>query len=105
MRLQRYGEAQAVLSAALDELDPVQAKHRCTAFVDLADACARDRKPDQAAAHAISALEIITITRHAQSMRRVGSIYEAIRGTKAEGTRELGSRLMAVRAASVGSGT
>jgi transcriptional regulator with XRE-family HTH domain len=105
MRLHRFREAQGVLSAALAELDPVQAKHRCTAHVDLADAYARDRQPDQAARHAMEALDIIAVTRHAQSMRRIGSIYEAIRPTRAAGTSELGTRLMAVRAASVGSGS
>jgi hypothetical protein len=44
---------------ALRQLDPVQAKHRCTAHIDLADALARDRKPDEAAEHAIRALDII----------------------------------------------
>jgi len=101
-RLRRYGEAQDVLEAALAQLDPVQAKHRCTAHVDLADAYARDRKPDQAAQHALDALNIIEVTRHAESMRRVGVIYEALRPSRARGTSELGSRLMAVRAASVG---
>jgi hypothetical protein len=101
VRLGRYGEAQAILSAALGQLDPVQAKHRCTAHVDLADAFARDHKPDQAAHHATSALEIIEVTRHAESMRRVGVIYDAIRPSRAAGTPELGSRLIALRAASV----
>jgi hypothetical protein len=79
MRLRRYAEAQAVLLDALDQLDPVQAKHRCTAHIDLADAYARDRKPDRAAHHAMSALDIIEQTRHAESMRRVAWIYQEVR--------------------------
>jgi hypothetical protein len=38
MRLHRYAEAQAQLLLALDQLDPVFAKHRCTAHIDLAAA-------------------------------------------------------------------
>jgi tetratricopeptide (TPR) repeat protein len=102
MRLRRYGQAQAVLLDALTRLDPVQAKHRTTAHVDLADAYARDRKPDEAAHHAVSALDIIATTRHAESMKRVAGLYEAIRPTGVAGARELGSRLLAVRAGSVG---
>src|SRR5207244_11282501 len=96
MRLHRYGHAQRVLIQALGQLDPVQAKHRCTAHIDLADAFARDRKPDEAAHHAISALEIIAVTGHAASMRRVAGIHSQLRKTGAAAARELGSRLLEV---------
>jgi hypothetical protein len=102
MRLRRYSEAQPVLISALSQLDQVHSKHRCTAHVDLADAFARDRKPDEAASHAISALDIIAVTRHAESMRRVAGLYDAIRPTGTAAARELGSRLLEVRAGSVG---
>lgn len=102
MRLRRYGDAQPVLLQALGQLDPVQAKHRCTAHIDLADAYASDRKPDEAAHHGISALDIITVTRHAESMRRVAGIYERVRPSGLPAVRELGSRLLEVRAGSVG---
>ena len=102
MRLHRYGQAQVALLQALGQLDPVQAKHRCTAHIDLADAFARDRKPNQAAHHAMSALDIIDVTRHAESMRRVSRLHEAIVATGVHAARELGSRLLKVRAASVG---
>jgi hypothetical protein len=100
MRLHRYGEAQRVLLEALSQLDQVQAKHRCTAQIDLADAFARDRKPDDAADHAIRALEIIAVTRHAESMRRVSGIYREVRPAGTATVRELGSRLLEVRASS-----
>jgi hypothetical protein len=102
MRLHRYADAQRVLAQALDRLDPVQAKHRTTAHIDLADAFARDGKPDEAAAQAMLALDIITVTGHAECLRRAGGIYEAIRPTRTAAARELGSRILAVRAASVG---
>jgi tetratricopeptide (TPR) repeat protein len=102
MRLHRYAEAQRVLSQALDELDPVQAKHRTTAHIDLADAFALDGRPDEASAQAMLALDIIAVTGHAESLRRVGGIYEAVRRTRTAAARDLGSRLMAVRAESVG---
>jgi transcriptional regulator with XRE-family HTH domain len=98
MRLRRYRDAQGVLLDALGQLDPVQAKHRCTAHIDLADAFARDRKPDEAAHHAISALDIIAVTGHAESLRRVAAIQQAIRPTGTAAARELGSRLLAARA-------
>jgi transcriptional regulator with XRE-family HTH domain len=98
MRLRRYGDAQRVLVEALSQLDPVQAKHRCTAHIDLADAFARDRKPDEAAHHAISALDIITVTGHAESMRRVAGVYKQVRPTGIAAARELRSRLLEVRA-------
>jgi hypothetical protein len=78
VRLQRYSDAQPVLIQALSQLDHVQAKHRCTAHIDLADAYARDPrpKPDEAAQHAASALDIIAVTGHAESMRRVAGICQ-----------------------------
>ena len=42
MRLHRYADAEADLLGALGQLHPVQAKHRTTAHIDLADAFARD---------------------------------------------------------------
>jgi hypothetical protein len=102
MRLHRYADAEAALLAALSQLDPVQAKHRTTAHIDLADAFARDGKPDEAAGQAIAALDLIAMTGHAESLRRTGGIYEQIRPTRTAAAKELGSRLLAVRAGSVG---
>jgi hypothetical protein len=102
MRLHRYVEAQRVLSQALDELDPVQAKHRTTAHIDLSDAFALDGRPDEAAAQAMLALDIIAVTGHAESLRRVSGLYDAVRPTRTAAVRDLGSRLMAVRAGSIG---
>lgn len=102
MRLHRYGDAQPVLLQALSQLDQVQAKHRCTAHIDLADAYASDRKPDEAAHHGIAALDIIDVTRHAESMKRVAGIYQRVRPSEILVVRELGSRLLEVRAGSVG---
>lgn len=102
VRLHRYADAQRELAHALEQLDPVQAKHRATAHIDLADAFARDGKPDEAAAQAMLALDIIAVTGHAESLGRAGGIYEVIRPTRTAAARELGSRLLAVRAGSVG---
>jgi hypothetical protein len=104
MRLHRYSDAQSVLLQALSQLNQVQAKHRCTAHIDLADAYARDRKPkpDEAAHHAVSALDIIAVTGHAESMRRVAGIYERVRPSGTPAVRGLGSRLLEVWAGSVG---
>jgi hypothetical protein len=98
MRLHRCGLAQAALLDALDQLDPVQAKHRCTAHVDLASAYARDGRPDQAASHASFALDIIDETGHTESLRRVAGVYTAVRRTGIPAARDLGSRLAETRA-------
>jgi tetratricopeptide (TPR) repeat protein len=97
-RLGRHKEAQETLTTALADLDPVQAKHRTTAHVDLADAYAADRQPDQAAAHASAALDIVNITRHAESLRRVTAIAEKIKPTKTQEARDLAGRLLETRA-------
>jgi len=98
MRLHRYGLAQAVLLDALGQLDPVQAKHRCTAHVDLANAYARDGRPDQAASHAGLALDIIDETGHTESLRRVADVYTVVRRAGIPAARDLGSRLAETRA-------
>lgn len=100
MRLRRYGHAQAALLEALEQLDPVYAKHRCTAHIDLATAFAHDGKPDEAADQASSALDIIAVTRHVENLRRVGTLYDMIKPSGTTASRELGSRLLEVRAAS-----
>jgi len=100
MRLGRYREAQAELQSALSQLDPALAKHRCTAHIDLADAYAHDGEAAEAARQGISALEIISFTRHADSLRRVASLHEMLRRSGTAAARELGSRLLEVRAAS-----
>ena len=100
VRLGRYRDAQAALHAALGQLDPAQSKHRCTAHIDLADAYARDGELGEAARHAISALDIIAFTRHADSLRRVAALYEQLRASKTPAVQDLGGRLLEVRAAS-----
>jgi hypothetical protein len=102
MRLRKYSDAQPLLLQALSRLDQVQAKHRCTACIDLADAFVGDSKPDEAAHHAVSALDIIAVTGHAESMRRVAGMYKRVRPTGTSAVRELGSGLLEVRAGSVG---
>jgi hypothetical protein len=83
----------------LARLDPALAKHRCTAHIDLATACAREGEAAEAARQAISALEIIAFTRHADSLRRVITVHEMVRSSGTGEARELGSRLLEVRAA------
>jgi hypothetical protein len=100
MRLHRYGRAQAELLRALRQLEPVYAKHRCTAHIDLAAAYMRDRKPADAAHHAISALDIIFSTHHTDSLRRVAALHKAIEPSGISEGSELGSRLLEVRAVS-----
>ena len=98
MRLHRYGLAQAALLEALGQLDPVQAKHRCTAHIDLANAYALDGRPDQAASQAGLALDIIEQTGHTESLRRVAGVYTAVRRAGIPAARDLGSRLAETRA-------
>jgi hypothetical protein len=99
-RLGRHALAQKQLQAALDDLDPALVKHRCTAHIDLAEAYVRDHKPAESAHHAASALQIIAGTRHLHSLRRVEAVYTAIKPSGAAEARDLGSSLLAFRAAS-----
>jgi transcriptional regulator with XRE-family HTH domain len=99
LRLGQYGSAQAALHAALDQLDPSYLKHRCTAHIDLADAYARDKQPDEAATQGIAALAILADIRHEESMRRAGLLYNNLRRTATPAVRDLRSALMEARAA------
>lgn len=100
MRLGDYAGARVQLQAALDSLSPALAKHRCTAHIDLSEAYAYDNEVEQAAAHAGSALEIISSTRHADSLRRVADIYALTRASGTTEARELGARLLELKATS-----
>jgi hypothetical protein len=100
MRLGRHRDAQAALLTALSQLDTAQSKHRCTAYIDLADAYASDDELSEAARYAISALDIITFTRHADSLRRVSALYQTLRTSRTPVVQDLGSRLLEIRAAS-----
>jgi hypothetical protein len=100
MRLGDYAGAQVELQTALEQLSPALVKHRCTAHIDLAEAFARDNEPEQAAGHAASALEIISATRHADSLRRVEHIYAKVRGSGMAQARDLGSRILEFKATS-----
>jgi transcriptional regulator with XRE-family HTH domain len=100
MRLHRYAESQAELRRALDHLDPVLAKHRCTAHIDLATAYIHGGEPDEGARHASSALSIIAVTGHADSLRRVTGLYQLVKPVQTPATREFRSHLLEVTAAS-----
>ncbi|MGH3252797.1 MAG: helix-turn-helix domain-containing protein [Trebonia sp.] len=100
MRLGRYREAQEILGAALAGLDPALSKHRCTAHIDLAGALARDGRLDEAADHAVSALEIIGRTRHAGSLRRVEELHREIAQSGSRAGRRLGEQLLYLKALS-----
>lgn len=99
MRLGRYREARAYLRDALAQLDPVYAKHRCTAHIDLAWAYTRDGLPDEGARHAVEALDIAATTLHADSVRRIGALHMAVMQSGSRAARDLGSKLMQVKAA------
>lgn len=99
VRLGRYREARAELGSALAVLGPGLAKHRCTAYVDLAEACLRDGDLDESVHHAVTALDIISLTHHAESLRRVQALYRLARTTGAPAARGLGQRLMETKAA------
>lgn len=100
VRLGRYRDAQAHLHQALDRLDPALKKHRATACIDLADAYVRDGRIDDGAHHAIAALDIVTGTRHADSLRRVEELHRAIAPTRTQTVRQLGAKLLELKAAS-----
>lgn len=100
MRLRRYAQAQAELHRALAELDQAHAKHRCTAHVDLSAAFMLAGDIPEGIHHAAAALDIITVTRHADSLRRVTGLYEIAKPARTSAVRGLRSRLLEVTAAS-----
>jgi hypothetical protein len=100
MRLHRYAEAQAELHNALAELDQAHSKHRCTAHVDLSAAFMLAGDIPDGVHHAAAALDIIEVTRHADSLRRVTQLYEIAKPVRSAAVRELRSRLLEVTAAS-----
>ncbi len=71
MRLGRYPQAQAELHAVLAQLDLAFAKHRGTARIDLATAYLQVDEVDEDVDHAVNALDIVAVTRHAERLRRV----------------------------------
>jgi hypothetical protein len=100
VRLHRYAEAQAELHRALAELDDAHAKHRCTAHVDLSAAFMLGGDIAEGVRHAAAALDIIAVTRHVDSLRRVTALYEIAKPARTPAVRELRSQLLEVAAAS-----
>lgn len=99
MRLGRYRDAQQVLHDALNKLDTSLVKHRCTAYVDLAEAYAADDKVEEATDYAANALSIIASTRHAASLRRVERLSKSIQESNSKASRTLGEKLIELKAA------
>jgi len=91
--------AQTALHEALDQLDKSCLKHCCTAHIDLADAYLRNGQADQAAHHGMAALSIITDTRHAESLRRIGLLHTELVPYDTHAVRDLRGAYMEARAA------
>jgi tetratricopeptide (TPR) repeat protein len=99
LRLGMYDAAQKALRKALNQLDKSYLKHRCTAHIDLADACSRNGQVEQAARHGMAALSIVSDTRHAESLRRVGELDAELGPYDTQASRDLHSAYMEARAA------
>ena len=80
-------------------LTPAFAKHRCTAHIDLATAYLQDGKVDEGVEHAVNALDIVAVTRHADSLRRVENLYPMIKTSGIPAARDLRRKLMEIKAA------
>jgi tetratricopeptide (TPR) repeat protein len=98
MRLGRYPEAQQHLHTALDRLDESLLKHRCTAYVDLAEAYAANNQVDEATEYAKNALTIVGGTRHAMSLQRIEKLYRRVRAANQGAGEQLGEMLIELRA-------
>ncbi|PZG56329.1 hypothetical protein C1I98_01470 [Spongiactinospora gelatinilytica] len=97
MRLGRYQDAQAILAQSLACLDPSLKRHRCTAHIDLAEALAATASMEDAADHAIKALDIIEQTGHTASLQRVDRLHQHMRQTPSAAGRRLGEHLHYVK--------
>jgi tetratricopeptide (TPR) repeat protein len=98
MRLGRYSEAQQTLHDALDQLDESLVKHRCTAYVDLAEAYVANGQVDEAAGYAADALMIVTNTRHAASLQRIEKLYRSVRAIDDKSSEPLRGMLIELKA-------
>lgn len=98
MRLGRYSEAQQTLHDALGKLDESLVKHRCTAYVDLAEAYAADGHVDEATGYATNALTLVTNTRHAASLQRIEKLYRSVRAIDEKSSEQLREMLIELKA-------
>jgi DNA-binding response OmpR family regulator len=83
----------AAIAALYTELDQTQARHRCTAHIDLAAAYMLGSEIMEGARHATAALDIIAVTRRADILRRVTGLYQFAKLARTAAVRELRSRL------------
>lgn len=98
MRLGRYREAQQALHDALDKLDESLVKHRCTAYVDLAEAYAANGQLDEATGYAMNALTIVSGTRHAVSLKRIEKLYRSVRDVDKAASSKLNEKFIELKA-------
>ena len=75
-------------------------EHRCTAHIDLATAYLQDGKFAEGVEHAVNALDIIAVTQHADSRRRVENLFPMIKTSGIRAARDLRRKLMEIKAAS-----
>lgn len=92
--LRRGREAEEVLTAALQRLDPRRVKHRCTALGDLAMALTLQKEPQEAARRGMEALVLARQLGHSESELRVRRAYARLQRWKDDrAVRQLGEQL------------
>ena len=95
-RLGRHRDAQTELRSALNALPRTALKHRATACIDLAEAHLPLREIEETCTWVTHAVELTAQTRHADSLRRIRSIYKQVSevDSKAKCTSQLGEKLL-----------
>lgn len=89
VRLGRYREAEPVLDAAIKNLAPSMHRHRCTAFIDRAEARIAAGHVDDACADGAEALYLVTQVQHVGNMQRLTALARRARDTGTSAGRDL----------------
>jgi transcriptional regulator with XRE-family HTH domain len=103
-RLKRHKEAVRVLDVALDSLDKTMLRHRCTAYIDRAEAQAASGDVDAACADASSALVLAAETQHADTVWRAKKLARSTLISGGTAGRQLWQDVLAAQAATVAEG-
>lgn len=97
VRLGNHLQALPFLDAALQRLDEGMTRHRCTAYIDRAEAFVAAGELEAACQDADSALLLLEQTQHAQSLDRLTSLYRKVRPANTPSTRALATHLIHIR--------
>jgi len=89
VRLGRYRDAEPVLDAAINRLDPTMQRHRCTALIDRAEARLGGEEVGGACSDGQAALELVTQVQHSGNLKRLRVLASKAKDTGSQAGRDL----------------